>query len=400
MLKPPQLSSRAALLLLILFVVSATTALAQSPITVAQVLARVNQERVSRGMPPYALNAQLTSAAQTQANDMSRSGKFGHIGSDGSTVFDRTARAGYGAYSWGRRVGENYAAYHDLSEAMSFWMNSRSHRENILHTVYREMGVGIAPVAEWGGTIYVLTFGSEPNVLPVFINDGASQTGSQNVTLTLSDEDVYDSGNSISRVTQVQVSNDANFSGAVWQPFSMRIPWVLAPGVGPRTVYVKYRDSRGRTVVSSDTIVIASVALGAPNNAQMGLIPTSTLAPSPKPSETLTRRPTATVTRTLRPTATRTPTPEPSPTERQAPTATATVLAEGTLPAPATELSAAGVALLVHDNVETPARPVDNVMAPLVPPSSIDPLSASAAMGALVMGIIAIIKFLAAHPPT
>ena len=399
MLKPPQLSSRAALLLLILFVVSATTALAQSPITVAQVLARVNQERVSRGMPPYALNAQLTSAAQTQANDMSRSGKFGHIGSDGSTVFDRTARAGYGAYSWGRRIGENYAAYHDLSEAMSFWMNSRPHRENILHTVYREMGVGIAPVAEWGGTIFVLNFGSEPNVLPVFINDGAGQTDSQKVTLTLSNEDAYDSGNSISRATEVQISNDAKFAGAPWQPFSMHIPWELASGSGIQTVYVKYRDARGRTVVSSDSIVMVSVAFGAPNNSQAAPSPSSTLTPAPKPSETLTRRPTATVTRTLRPTATRTVTREPTPTETQAPMATATTIAEVLLPAQPTELSAGGVALLLYDNVETPARPVAKVVPPLVQPSAIDPLSATVAMGALVLGIIAVIRHLAAHPP-
>lgn len=398
-MRPSKSSTRSALVLLFLFLVSATTTLAQSPTTVAQVVARVNQERIYRGLVPYALNAQLTTAAQTQANDMSRSGKYGHTGSDGSTVFDRTARAGYGAYSWGRRVGENYAAYHDLQEAMSFWMDSRVHRENILHTVYREMGVGIAP-ATWGGTIYVLTFGSEPNVLPVFINDGAGQTSSQTVTLTLSNEDAYDGGSSnIAHVTEVQVSNVADFAGATWQPFASRLPWTLAPGAGSKTVYVKFRDARGRTAVGSDSIVVGAVAAGAPNNAQATSIPTTLLTQVPMPSATLTRRPTATSTRIPRPTATRTYTPEPSPTAIQVPTEPQPSPTEVSLAQQATELPASRVMPLVYYREETPARPVASSSTPAVPSNTIDPLAAGTAVAALALVILAIIKYLAAHPP-
>lgn len=390
---------RSALLLLLLLLVSTTATLAQSPTTVAQVVARVNQERIKRGMVPYALNAQLTTAAQTQASDMSRSGKYSHTGSDGSTVFERTARAGYGAYSWGRRVGENYAAYHDLQEAMSFWMDSRVHRENILHTVYREMGVGIAPAA-WGGTIYVLTFGNEPNVLPIFINDGAGQTSSQTVMLTLSNEDASDDGSSnIGHVTEVQVSNNAGFAGAIWQPFASRLPWTLATGTGSKTVYVKYRDARGRTAVSSDSIVLGMVAAGAPNNPQATSLPTASSTQTPKPSATLTRRPTATNTRTPRPTATRTKTPEPSPTDIPVPTEIPPSQTEVSLAVLATELPANPMVPLVYYRVETPVHPVTNISTPAMLSNTIDPLAAGAAVTALALVILAIIKYLAAHPP-
>ena len=92
---------------------------AQSPGAVADLVARINHERVSRGMVPYALNAELTQAAQAHANDIASTGNYSHIGADGSTVFDRVARTGFSAYSWGRRLGENWAWYHTAADAMS-----------------------------------------------------------------------------------------------------------------------------------------------------------------------------------------------------------------------------------------------------------------------------------------
>ncbi len=276
------------------FVLIVASARAQSPNAINDLATRINRERISRGMIPYALNAKLNSAAQVQANDMARTGKYSHIGSDGSTVFDRVARAGYGAYSWGRRLGENWAWFHDPQTAMQMWMGSAPHRNNILHAVYREFGIGVA-AAQNGGFIYVVDFGAEPNVLPVFIQDGASDTTLQKITITLSNEDYASSGdgaNTIGKATQVQISSSANFSGAQWQPYTSKFGWTLTPGDGTKTIYVKYRDARGRTVTSSDSI-----------NADLSPIQDS--SPTPKP--TLKASPTSTK---LKPTPTRTPTPK------------------------------------------------------------------------------------------
>lgn len=161
------------MMLMFLLIVPSPTH-AQSPGAVADLVARINHERVSRGLVPYALNTELTKAAQTHANDIASSGNYSHTGSDGSTVFDRVGRTGFGEYSWGRRLGENWAWYHDAASAMSMWMNSAPHRANILHALYREIGVGIAPSR--GNTIFVVDFGAEPNVLPFFIDDGAGET--------------------------------------------------------------------------------------------------------------------------------------------------------------------------------------------------------------------------------
>lgn len=142
-------------LFIFLLVVSYTAALAEGPATVADLLARINKERTSRGLPAYALSAPLTAAAQKQASDIAKTGKYSHIGSDGSTTEQRVARAGYGNAA---RVGENWAAYRTVDDAMKFWMTSAPHKANILHPLYRDIGIGIASTAN-GRTVLVLNFG-------------------------------------------------------------------------------------------------------------------------------------------------------------------------------------------------------------------------------------------------
>ena len=305
-------------------------------------LARINRERVSRGLAPYALNASLTTAAQNHANDAVRTGKYGHVGSDGSMAMDRAARAGYGAYSWGRRIGENWANYHDVASAMTMWMDSAPHRANILHALYREIGIGVVPTPV-GTTMYVLVFGAQPNVLPVFINDGATRTNELNVRLTLTTEDVAASGDgtSIGKPTLVQISNVANFAGATWQPFASSLKWTLDEDDTNKTVYVKYRDAKGRTATSSATIGFGAVsqsstALRAPV-AQITATTTRAVTSTPLPSVTLTRTATRgstlfapTVPVTSAATATSTSTPSPTPTEMATETPTPTVAATTT----------------------------------------------------------------------
>jgi uncharacterized protein YkwD len=259
--------TRAVLLFVgLFFVANALTVHAQNPDAVADLAARINRERTARGLAPLALDAKLTAAAQGHADDVARAGRTnspqeGHIGSDGSTVFDRVARTGYGAYSWGRRLGEDWAWYHSGAEAMAMWMDSAPHRNNILHPLYREMGIGVASTGN-GTFVYVIDFGVQPNVLPIFINDGASEAKSLDVKITLTSEEVMPNGDgdNIGRPVQVMISNTADFAGAKWQPFAPTINWTLAPSGGTKTVYVKYRDAKGRTATASNSIVVSPAA--------------------------------------------------------------------------------------------------------------------------------------------
>jgi uncharacterized protein YkwD len=305
-------------------------AIAQSNNVVADLAARINRERILRGLTPYALNAQLTAAAQAHANDLAQSGKMrspqdGHLGTDGSTVFERVARTNYGAYSWGRRLGENWAHYQDVNAAFQMWMESIPHRANILHTLYREIGIGVAP-STLGGYVFVVDFGAQPNVLPIFINDTATETKSVDVTITLNDELVQPNGDTASNIghpIEIQISNTADFANAKWQPYVPKINWTLTPGAGTKTVYVKYRDAKGRTATAFDSITLIEPG-----------------TPSSTATRIVTRTPTATRTRTTLPTDLATATPSPTDTPTSTPTNTPTLMPTPPLTATPTPFAA------------------------------------------------------------
>lgn len=104
-----------------------------------QVLGLVNQYRNQAGLRPIRLNARLNASAQAHSQDMAINDFFGHNGSNGSTADDRILAAGYN-YAL---VGENIAAgFATAQSVVKGWMESPSHRKNILHPFLRDMGVG------------------------------------------------------------------------------------------------------------------------------------------------------------------------------------------------------------------------------------------------------------------
>ncbi len=327
-----------ALLLVALLTVSTVHAQSDAAADLAQ---RINRERLARGLAPFALNPKLTAAAQGHADDLARHRNFGHIGSDGSTASDRIARAGYGKYSWGYRIGENWAHFRNVADAMALWMESTAHRNNILHPLMREMGIGVAPVSG-GMVVYVVNFGAQPNVLPIFINDGATETATPHVKLTLTSEEVIPNGenDSIGRPVQVQIANTPDFAGATWQPFASKISWTLAANQGVQTVYVKYRDAKGRTALASASILVRATTptttrpVTSANTSASSPLTTMRGETTPTRAVTITAtrvtpRPTilATLIPTATPTETPTPTITPVPTETPTTTPTATITA-------------------------------------------------------------------------
>lgn len=109
-----------------------------------QVLTLVNQERQSAGLGPLTRAPELDQASQQYAQYMGTARFFDHTGPDGSTPPTRISAAGYKGYTW----GENIAAGQQTPEAvMQAWMNSPGHRANILHSAFKEIGIGVARVS-------------------------------------------------------------------------------------------------------------------------------------------------------------------------------------------------------------------------------------------------------------
>lgn len=126
----------------------------------SEMLAAVNEVRRKTGAPPLRMNADLQEAAQAHAQDMLARGFFAHKNPSGTTVRERSRKAGY---DW-RTIGENIAeGQKSVDEVVTTWMNSPGHRANMLNPAFRELGVGLVTGKARNGeyrVIWVQNFGA------------------------------------------------------------------------------------------------------------------------------------------------------------------------------------------------------------------------------------------------
>ncbi len=105
----------------------------------------INERRSEAGLPTLRPEGRLSVAAQRHSQDMVDQGYFDHDGPGGDSFIDRIVATGYtrGARSW--LVGENLVwGSSSLSTPESMveaWMNSPSHRANLMRERFRELGI-------------------------------------------------------------------------------------------------------------------------------------------------------------------------------------------------------------------------------------------------------------------
>jgi hypothetical protein len=111
-----------------------------SSITKDGVVGLVNQERIERGLNSLTQNSRLQTAAQWKADDMIQKDYWEHF-HNGKSPWDWMKEAGYDYID----AGENLAIdFTDLEAMHQAWMNSPTHRDNIVNYKYKEIGIGIA----------------------------------------------------------------------------------------------------------------------------------------------------------------------------------------------------------------------------------------------------------------
>ncbi len=105
-------------------------------------LGQINTLRAGLGLPPYALNAQLTAAATQHSQYMAVGCNITHVESNGSTPQSRAAANGYG----GTNVSENIygGSIARASDAWDFWIHSPVHYAGLTSDYENEVGIGIA----------------------------------------------------------------------------------------------------------------------------------------------------------------------------------------------------------------------------------------------------------------
>lgn len=104
-------------------------------------LTATNAERSQHGQAALSLNQQLSQAAQAKAEDMVARDYWSHVTPDGNQPWIFIEQAGYNY----QKAGENLAYGFANSDAtIAGWMNSATHRDNLLDGAYKEVGFGFA----------------------------------------------------------------------------------------------------------------------------------------------------------------------------------------------------------------------------------------------------------------
>lgn len=157
--------------------------------SISGLLTSTNAQRAANGASALTLNSKLTAAAQAKANDMATRNYWSHNTPEGNPPWVFIQNAGY-SYN---KAGENLAyGFLSSDETVTGWMNSPSHKANLLDTQFKEVGFGIANnadyqsngentivVAEYGDP-YVYQAAAAPTPSPTPTKIAAVQSSSNN----------------------------------------------------------------------------------------------------------------------------------------------------------------------------------------------------------------------------
>lgn len=130
-----------------------------SSITPEQLLSLTNQQREQHGLKPLHLDSELSQAATQKAADMFAKDYWAHVAPDGVTPWVFIKGAGYDYLYAGENLARGFTTANDVVTA---WMNSPSHRDNMLSPNYNDVGFAVATGNLVGSdtTLVVQEFGS------------------------------------------------------------------------------------------------------------------------------------------------------------------------------------------------------------------------------------------------
>jgi len=123
-----------------------------------------NDERVDGDLSPLRRNAVLDAAATLKAQHMAQNEYFAHYAPDGTSPWYFFGQVDYNFV----HAGENLAIhFNDSSDVVDAWMDSPTHRANIMNGQYSEIGIGTAE-GEFEGykTVYVVQLFGTPAATP------------------------------------------------------------------------------------------------------------------------------------------------------------------------------------------------------------------------------------------
>ena len=118
-----------------------------------EVFALINEQRIANGLAELQIDDELQNVARLKAQDMVDNDYFAHQSPTYGSPFDmmKNNQIVY------KTAGENIAGNSDNKKAVEAWLNSESHKHNILNNSYNYTGVAVVNSSKYG-KIFVQMF--------------------------------------------------------------------------------------------------------------------------------------------------------------------------------------------------------------------------------------------------
>lgn len=140
-------------------------------IDTAQLLDETNSARQQQGLLGLRVNEDLNEAAALKAQDMFANNYWAHNSPSGVSPWKWLADVGYTYTIAGENLAKNYP---NASATVGAWLESPSHRENMLNDRYTEVGFAVVEgVLEDRQTTLVVAYYGAPRIIAV---EGTSDT--------------------------------------------------------------------------------------------------------------------------------------------------------------------------------------------------------------------------------
>lgn len=121
----------------------------------SKLLSLINKEREKNNLSPLVIDSELQNIARLKANDLVENNYFSHISPIYGSPFEMLKKNSI-KY---KVASENIAGNSDIEKAVNNWLDSPSHKKNILSNDYNYTGIGIASSIKYGKIIVELFIG-------------------------------------------------------------------------------------------------------------------------------------------------------------------------------------------------------------------------------------------------
>lgn len=221
-----------------------------SEITTTSVITDTNAERNERGLSTLTENATLSAAARAKAADMFAEQYWAHTSPGGKQPWDFMREAEYRYTSAGENLARDFMLTADMMDA---WMNSPTHRANIVNPNYREIGVAVVNGTLEGveTTLVVQMFGrpqaefpsvtqaaAQVEVSPVSITP-ASEVADDTTERTTNESGSFDAENLTAQNDATNLTADAPSSPSVLADLSVQQGSLNRTGIVPPLLLFK-----------------------------------------------------------------------------------------------------------------------------------------------------------------